>query len=378
MVSPVFVVLFTLLAIASCANTPTPTTPTLNTCIVGNLNQPPSITITAAPPDCCYGSWAGTVTGTVNNVDVDSVKVVIYAQTDVYWVQPFAAWPNTIPNCDGTWSNGTHGGHHYCAILCKRSWNPPATLGYLPPVGGEILAITCVPTSVRTLSFAGYTWWVKSNAEVRVDPGPNYFSDSTANVWVDEQGDLHLKLTYRNDKWYCPEVYSEQYFGFGRFRFTVAGPIDVLDPNVVAAGFVYANVNQEVDIEFSRWGAPSGQNGQYVIQPWNVQGNRYRYNFSLTGATSTHEFIWWPDSVSFESRQGDMDVGGAVIQSWMYRGSDSPPANEMRMRFNVWLIDGNPPTNGQEVEIVITDFRWQDITTPVLPSTWGQIKARYR
>ncbi|MBI4092733.1 MAG: hypothetical protein HY420_02290 [Candidatus Kerfeldbacteria bacterium] len=374
----VVIVLLMLLAIASCSNTPA-TKPTVNTtCIVGDLNQPPSITILTAPPDCCYGSWAGNITGIVNNVETDSIKVVLYAQTNVYWVQPWAAAPNTYPACDGTWSNGTHGGHHYCAILCKRSWVPPATLGYLPPVGGEILAITCVPTPVRTLSFAGYTWWVKSNAEVRVDPGPNYFSDSTANVWVDGPGNLHLKLTYRDDKWYCPEVYSEQYFNFGRFRFTIQGPIDVLDPNVVAAGFIYANVNQEVDIEFSRWGDPNAQNGQYVIQPWNTSGNRNRYNFTLTGPTSTHEFIWWPDSVFFESRQGDMDGGGAVIQSWMYRGNDSPPANQMRMRFNVWLFGGNPPTNGQEVELVITDFRWQDITTPVRRSSWGQVKTRYR
>lgn len=375
----IIVVLFLLVTVTGfgCSSPSSPVRPAA-ACVVGDLNQPPSVTITSAPTDCCYGSWAGSIIGTVNNVETDSVKVVLYAQTNVYWVQPLAAAPNTYPACNGTWSNGTHGGHHYCAILCKRSWNPPATLGYLPPVGGEILAITCVPTNVRTLSFAGYTWMVKSNAEVRVDPGPNYFSDSTANVWTDGQGDLHLKLTSRNSKWYCPEMYSEQYFNRGRFRFTVRGPIDVLDPNVVAAGFIYANINQEVDTEFSRWGAVNGPNGQNVIQPWTTPGNRHQYSFALTGTTSSHEFIWWPDSVYFESRQGEMDANGELIDSWMYRGADSPPANEMRMRFNVWLIGGNPPTNSQEVEIVITDFRWHDIATPVKATSWGQLKARYR
>src|SRR5574341_1745935 len=40
----------------------------------------------------------------------------------------------------------------------------------------------------RQISFSGYMWNVKKS-NGRVGPGPNYFSDSTQNVWVDLSGD---------------------------------------------------------------------------------------------------------------------------------------------------------------------------------------------
>lgn len=54
------------------------------------------------------------------------------------------------------------------------------------------------------IGFAGYTWAVKSSAG-KVGPGPNYFSSSTSNVWVDGAG-LHLKITKAKARWYSAEV----------------------------------------------------------------------------------------------------------------------------------------------------------------------------
>lgn len=38
----------------------------------------------------------------------------------------------------------------------------------------------------RLIGFGGYDWCVKRSNR-KVGPGPNYFSDSTNNVWVDTQ-----------------------------------------------------------------------------------------------------------------------------------------------------------------------------------------------
>lgn len=67
---------------------------------------------------------------------------------------------------------------------------------------------------VRIISFGGYNWWVKSSgksADCRLDPGSNYFSDSTDMVWVDPSTNyLHLKIALMFDvlhiDWYCSEV----------------------------------------------------------------------------------------------------------------------------------------------------------------------------
>jgi hypothetical protein len=47
----------------------------------------------------------------------------------------------------------------------------------------------------RIIQFAGYDWEVRSNETALQGPGPNYFSDRDQNVWVDDLGRLHLKIT---------------------------------------------------------------------------------------------------------------------------------------------------------------------------------------
>lgn len=41
------------------------------------------------------------------------------------------------------------------------------------------------PEGPKILLFSGYEWLVKSSV-ITVGPGPNYFSDSDENVWVDD------------------------------------------------------------------------------------------------------------------------------------------------------------------------------------------------
>lgn len=84
----------------------------------------------------------------------------------------------------------------------------------------------------RTLTFAGHNWCVKA-AKSQVGPGPNYFSDSTNNVWLDNMGRLHLKIYRSGSRWYCAEVVSEESFGYGTYRFYIDSPVDKLDPNII-------------------------------------------------------------------------------------------------------------------------------------------------
>ena len=58
-------------------------------------------------------------------------------------------------------------------------------------------------------------------------------------------------------------------------------------------------------IEFSRWGTPLNDNGQYVIQPWYVTGNRQRFNVIHNGLDSMHSFTWNPQSINFQSYYSD-------------------------------------------------------------------------
>ncbi|MHA1279233.1 MAG: T9SS type A sorting domain-containing protein [Candidatus Helarchaeota archaeon] len=209
----------------------------------------------------------------------------------------------------------------------------------------------------RTINFAGTTWYVKSGYG---GPGPNYWSDSEQNVWLDANGWLHLKIRYSNGIWYCSEVYTTEFTQYGMHRFYIIGRLDSLDRNVVFAPFLYANDYAEIDIEFSTWGQSNPWfNAQYVVQPGQNPGNVDRFWISLNGDYSTHYINWWPDSIRFKSIHGHYQEPpnpNFLIHEWLYTGDDIPSQTEnLRVHINLWLYQGQPPSNGQNVEAVIKD-----------------------
>src|SRR5690348_11190411 len=108
-------------------------------------------------------------------------------------------------------------------------------------------------TAVRTISFSGYQWQVKSSRG-KTGPGPNVFSSSNQNVWVDGQGRLHLAITHSGNRWYCAEVLATQSLGYGTYTFTLDSSVGALDPNVILGLFTWSNdpsfAHRELDVEF--------------------------------------------------------------------------------------------------------------------------------
>ena len=214
----------------------------------------------------------------------------------------------------------------------------------------------------RTISFSGHTWSVKTSSG-KVGPGPNYFSDSTNNVWVDLQGQLHLKITKSGARWYCAEVVSAESFGYGSYRFYLNSPVDALDPSVVLGLFTWDDApdynHRETDIEMSRWGAVNNQNAQYVVQPYNQAGNLWRWQEPAGLPQSTHTFQWLSASVLFQSFSGLTTDTTYSIQKFNYTQSQYvPQAGGENARMNLWLYQGRAPASRQPVEIVINKFEF--------------------
>jgi len=216
-----------------------------------------------------------------------------------------------------------------------------------------------------TIAFSGYNWKLVY-ADPPLSSGPNYFSVSEENVWVDGEGQLHLKITKRDGKWYCAEVIIEASLGYGKYIFYLASRIDQLDNNVVVALFTWDDTsseynNREIDIEFSKWGEAINENAQYVVQPWTKAGNMKRFNIELDSDYSTHIFDWRPDSIFFQSLRGHHSSPPAdsyIIESWTYTGSDIPPTGKENVQIMFWLMLGNPPFDGKEAELVIKKFEF--------------------
>jgi hypothetical protein len=210
----------------------------------------------------------------------------------------------------------------------------------------------------QSVQFAGYTWLAKV-ASTPTGPGPNYFSDSPASVWVDDQGQLHLRLAPGDDGlWYAAEVVCTSTFGYGSYRFSVGSPVSGLDPNVVLGLFTWnddpAQNHRELDIEFARFGDRADMPGRYTVQPYQQTGNTFGFAQPMV-AQSLHLFTWTAGAVAFESQvvQGGVP-GGVIAQHTFTRDIPSPGGEHVRM--NLWLDQGSPPTDGQPAEVVLQGF----------------------
>jgi hypothetical protein len=230
----------------------------------------------------------------------------------------------------------------------------------IAPLGAGQLA---APAQTRTISFSGHNWTVKTSSG-KVGPGPNYFSNSTSNVWVDTAGRLHMRIARQKGHWYCAEIVAAESFGYGTYRFYLDSPVDNLDPNVVLGLFTWnddpAYNHREIDIEFSRWASAANQNAQYVVQPYTIPANIFRFNEPVGLAQSTHSFHWLSGSVEFDSIKGwyaaPPDQTFIIQQRTMTGGA--PVAGGEHARINLWLFQGNAPTNGREVEVIVNRFEF--------------------
>ncbi|MDO9255281.1 MAG: T9SS type A sorting domain-containing protein [Bacteroidales bacterium] len=213
-----------------------------------------------------------------------------------------------------------------------------------------------------TIQFSGITWNVRNGSG---GPGPNLWSDSPNSVWVDADGQLHLKIRKVGSTYYCSEIYAQQSFGHGEYRFYVAGNVGNYDPEIVAGLFTYETDTREIDIEFSRWGNPANMDGWFTIQPV-VAGNQQNFTMNQASDSSTHKFTWGSSNIFFQSYKGHYETLPAtenLIKEWNYTGNYIPPVGNERLHINFWLFGGHSPVNQQEAELVITSVFVPSLTS---------------
>lgn len=210
---------------------------------------------------------------------------------------------------------------------------------------------------IKTLNFSGYRWIVKKRNRP-YGPGPNYFSDSDNNVWLDSKGRLHLKITKIKGDWHCAEVYLEKPLGHGRYIFHLDNNVEKIDKNVILGLFVYFDLKNEIDIEFSKWGKINNANAQFAVQPFIDKGNLKRFNVDKKISHTANSFLWQKDGIFFESLNRN---NKKVIFSWTYKGGDIPRKNKLKARINLWLLNGGKPSDFKEAEAVISKFSFKKI-----------------
>lgn len=239
----------------------------------------------------------------------------------------------------------------------RRRRLPAATLV------AALAAITLVASSAAAgkpgypdrVTWSGGSWQVKTS-RAAVGPGPNIFA--LANVSVDASGFLHLRIAKdAQNRWTAAEVIGPTSHGYGTYTWTVGTRLDNLDRNVVLGLFTWSDrpqyAHRELDYEAARWGsATDPTTAQFVVQPYDKPGHLVRFANS-DAVRTVQQFTWRAGEVSFVSTRLET---GAVVASYVYRGTDVPKPGDERVRLNLWLFQGAAPADGLPVEIVVESF----------------------
>jgi len=290
-------------------------------------------------------------------------SVVLYAYSQIWWIQPFASQQYTRVQPDSTWRNSTHLGTQYAAILVDAGYHPPTKIANLPATGNGVVAVAAaagapdVPVVSKTLHFSGYDWTVRMMAGDR-GGRPNVYDP--ANAWVDESGYLHLRMAPRDGVWTCAEVSLTRSLGYGSYSFVVQD-VGHLEPSdalslYTADDFRLDNVRSELDIEMSRWGIAGAKNAQYVVQPFYVPENLYR--FIAPGGVLTSVIDWEPGKASFKTVRGARaDHGTAVVSEHTFTSSVPSPAKE-KVHIGLYSYNRAKDLPQQPVEVVIEKFQF--------------------
>ncbi|HKE32624.1 MAG TPA: hypothetical protein VKD65_12925 [Candidatus Angelobacter sp.] len=282
-------------------------------------------------------------------------QIVLYARSGTWWVQPLVNQPFTKIQSNTKWTNATHLGTEYAALLVEPNYRPPATTDTLPTPGGAVAAVAIVkgqgsPPS-KMLQFSGYEWRVRNAPSNR--GGYNLYDPE--NAWTDVGGALHLRITKVEENWKCAEVSLNRSLGYGTYLFTVRDTSQ-LEPAAVFDMFTfdYAGADQnyrEVNIEISRWSDPASHNAQYVVQPYYLPTNVVRFN--APAGVLTHSFRWEPGRISFKTVRGASTHTRvpAVAEQVFTSGVPPPGIESVRMALYIFSSSKLPLQNGAEVVI---------------------------
>ncbi len=241
------------------------------------------------------------------------------------------------------------------------------------------------------LNFSGRKWQIK-HSNALLGPGPNYFTDHPNDVFIDDDGYLHLSVTERSGNWRCTEVISLDTMGYGTYIWTIQGDPVNIDRNIVLGLFTWDNntfqeeANSEVDIEFAKWGdAEEAYTLQYGVQPiafgpYNPERvDKPVVEPSKWVGVSTHAFTWTDTLITWQSWEGPNYGAGPPQAEWSFDLNNPArikfegnmqsdpiiipgPGNTTNARMNLWLVNGpEGPFFPLRHEMIIQKFEYRPL-----------------
>jgi len=347
-------------------------------CQRGAVAPGPSIEFTRIPPAAEGGpDKLDVIQGRVRGAQPGQ-QIVLYVNTGKWLVQPLDSAPFTRidaenragfrPGDEANWVNSTHVGTEYAALLVAPGYRPSAVMDSLPVLGSGVVALARAKGAGNSVSkmmfFSGYEWRIRDAPSGR-GGGNKYDSD---NAWVDSSGAMHLRIAQAADDWTCAEVTLTRSLGYGTYSFVVRDT-SRLEPAAVFGMFTWdysgtdaLNAKREMDIEVTRWGDPADfgdpatKNAQYVIQPYYLPENAFR--FTLPSGVITHSFRWEPERVVFRTVRRAEARGGTNLVAEHEFTSGVPSHGVESVRMNLYVARNAKYPMKSGAEVVVEKFEY--------------------
>ena len=286
-------------------------------------------------------------------------RIVLFARSGVWWVQPTVEQPFTKIQSDSTWANRTHPGSAYAALLVDSTYRAPSTTNVLPERGGAVLAVSVAeaessPSALKNLSFDGYQWEVLTAANNH-GGSTNFYEAS--NAFVDHSGFLHLRIAKHGQQWTSAQVKLIRSLGYGSYRLVVRD-VSQLEPAAVLSVYSWDDMGppREMDIEVSRWGEAASKNAQFVVQPYVVPANTIR--FMAPPGRLIYSLEWQPGSAAFRMLREYASFSQAPNVAQHVFTSGVPSAGNENIHISLSVFDNRHNPLQGETEVIIEKFEF--------------------
>jgi hypothetical protein len=287
-------------------------------------------------------------------------RIVLYARDGTWYVQPFGSRPFTEIQPDGSWSNITHVGADYAALLVGRDYAPPRVADTLPAKGSSVIAVATVtgkPSAVSQqmtpgkINFSGFEW------DVYRAPMDNFgilYPNSASNVWTDQKGWLHLRITKEPDGWTGAEIILKRSLGYGTYSYVIH-ELPELEPATILSMVSWDPLDggqhhRAFDILLGQFGDPAIKNAQYSILPFNIPGNVYR--FTAPRGAFTHSVHWEQGRLSFTTQATD---GSRVVSEHAFTSGVPTPGGE-RIQIKLFAAGDSKVPQKNPAEVIVEKF----------------------
>jgi len=226
-----------------------------------------------------------------------------------------------------------------------------------------VIVLQAFQAAGKSIEWKGYTWHVR-DVEGTGPPQGNRWKKENVEVTDDDKLRLYVRPPKAGEEFACASVGCDSVLGYGTYAWDFSVSVESFidgDPNIVLGLFLYKSDEEEIDIEWARWGATEADanNMGFVCQPGDIElGSELDFRLPPGYEHTRHQFTYTKDIIVYKVL--DLDNKSAVIFQWNTT-LNIPTPDELPTCMNLWMMNAIEPVK-EVTSIDIDNFIFLNLT----------------